>query len=388
MKDKIYVVDDHEPICMLLDVMLAGTFAVESFPTAEDCLQQCLQSWPDLFLLDVKLPGIDGYELCRRIRSMPGGESIPVLFLSGCDSLDAVLAGYDAGADDYVLKPITQTTLQHKVANLLRQSREKRSLQDQSRSTDELVNLLQASLDENALLIRFLRSLAECESERALVDAILRVMADAGLEGAVQIRLRGKVETFSDTGENSPLAVAVIGHVSGLERIFEFKRCSVYNFSHLSILINNMPVEDSERCGRIRDSYAIIAESADARLAAIQAAADKATIHHGIRDLIDDLEAAVKRYTRCHDEARFQGTLHTTKLADSLLSVLAHLGLTVKQEEQILDMVRSQSDKLVELYDFTHHTSEDFFRLGEKLAQVLAVAGTTTHLAAGQTSKP
>lgn len=384
MKDKIYVVDDQKSICMLLEAMLSVAYTVESFLSAEDCLQQCLEGWPALFLLDVNLPGIDGYQLCRRIRAMPGGEGFPVLFISSCDSLDDVLAGYDAGADDYVLKPFEQIGLQRKVERMLRHYREKQHLHDQARSTDELVNLLQASLDENALLIRFLRSLAECESERAVIDAALRVMADAGLEGAVQIRMRGKVETFSDTGENSPLAVAIIGHVSGLERIFEFKRCSVYNFPHISILINNMPVDDVDSCGRIRDSYAIIAESADARLAAIQAAADKAAIHHGIRDLIDDLESAVKRYTRCHDEARYHGTLHTAKLVDSLLAVLAHLGLSVQQEEQILDMVRSQSDKLVELYDFTHHTSADFSRLGEKLAQVLAVAGTSSHLAAEQ----
>jgi DNA-binding response OmpR family regulator len=381
MKDKIHVVDDQKSICMLLTAMLADAYEVESFPTAEDCLQQCLQGWPELFLLDVNLPGIDGYDLCRRIRATPGGDAIPVLFISSCDSLADVLAGYDAGADDYVLKPFEEIGLQRKVAQVLRHYREKQSLQDQARCADDLVSLLQASLDENALLIRFLRSLAECETARAVVDAALRVMADAGLEGAVQIRMRDSVETFSDTGEGSPMAVAVIGHVRNLERIFEFKRCSVYNFSRISILLNNMPVEDAERCGRIRDSYAIIAESADARLAAIQAAADKAMIHHGIRDLIDDLEAAVKRYTRCHDEARYHGSLHTSKLADALLAVLAHLGLTVQQEEQILDMVRSQSDKLVELYDFTRDTSADFSRLSEKLAQVLHIAGTTPQTA-------
>lgn len=379
MKDKIFIVDDQKSMCMLVEAMLVDDYDVEKFFTAEDCLQQCLQEWPAMFLLDVNLPGISGYDLCRRIRQMPGGAEIPVIFISSLDTLEDVLAGYDAGADDYVIKPFDQIGLQRKVANLLRLSRERQNLESQARCTDELVTLLQSSLDENALLIRFLRSLAECDNAAAVVDAALRVMADAGLEGAVQIRMRDKIATFSDTGENSPMAVAVIGHVRELERIFEFGRRSVYNFPRISILITNMPVEDGERCGRIRDSYAIIAESADARLAAIQSVVDKAMIHDGIHDLIEDLGATVKRYAHCHDEARYKASLHTDKLVDSLLAILAHLGLTDPQEEEILGMVRSQSDILVNLYDFASDTNADFSRLSQKLAQVLSLAGTPLH---------
>lgn len=375
MADKIFVVDDQKSIRMLIEAMLSDRYDIETFQSAETCLSRIEQEIPSLFLLDVELPGIDGYELCRRIRAMPACAAVPVVFISACTTLEDVLTGYDAGADDYVIKPFEQIGLHRKVDNLLRIVHEKRCLQQQAHDTEELVSLLQTSLDDNALLIRFLRSLAECDGVRSVVAAVQRYMATTGLIGAVQVRMRNKVSTYSETGENSPMAIAVIDHVRKLDRIFEFKRCCVINFPHVSLLVTNMPLVDTERCGRIRDDYAIAAESADARLAAIQSSEDKARIREEIIELIQDLGKTVAHYGNCHKEANQKGILHTTQLIDSLLATMAHLGLSSQQEEEIIDMVRNQSSALVRIYDFARGTNTDFARLMQRLEGVLAVTG-------------
>src|SRR5262249_1341684 len=76
--------------------------------------------WPDLILLDVLTPGLDGVGTCRRIRSRPGGPTVPILFLTALGDLGTHKAALDSGADDFLTKPINRTELLIRVRSLLR----------------------------------------------------------------------------------------------------------------------------------------------------------------------------------------------------------------------------------------------------------------------------
>src|SRR6201999_2163290 len=75
---------------------------------------------PDLVLLDVLMPGLDGFETCRRIRTLPGGAQLPVLFLTALGDLGTHKAALDSVADDFLTKPINRTELLIRVRSLLR----------------------------------------------------------------------------------------------------------------------------------------------------------------------------------------------------------------------------------------------------------------------------
>ncbi len=83
-------------------------------------LEQMTGFGPDLVLLDVMMPGIDGFETCRRIRQTPGGDLTQIVLVSAKSSTDARLAGYEAGADDYITKPFEPEELLAKVRVLFR----------------------------------------------------------------------------------------------------------------------------------------------------------------------------------------------------------------------------------------------------------------------------
>jgi DNA-binding response OmpR family regulator len=368
----IFVVDDDATTRLLLKSMLDSQYAVDTFESAESCLKTLGEKQPNLFLLDVGLPGMDGYELCRRIKAIPETARVPVVFLSGHDNPEDILAGYDAGGQDYILKPFDIVGLHHKIENLQRIEQDKRSLTGQAEASDELASLVMANLDEYAVLIKFLRTLNECGSPVELVEAIQRVLAAAHLEGAVQIRLRNFEKTYSHAGENWPLEVAVMNHVRTLERIFEFKRRAAYNFDHITLLITNMPLEDAELCGRIRDNIAIAAESADAKLAALQSFTDNATLRDEIHGLLRGVGQTVESFSKQYDAARFQGSLYTNRFLDDLLAAFAHLGMSSQQEEEILDLVKQRANGLIDLYDFAGETQETLGKLGARLEAILA----------------
>ena len=383
MNYKVFVVDDDATTGIMVESMLDQLAAVEHFNSAAECLERLNSGFPDIFLLDVEMPDIDGYELCRRIKATPEGLAVPVMFLSSHDRLEDVLAGYDAGAEDYVLKPFEHIGLQRKVDNLMRIVRDKVEAQAQAKAVEEVVDVFSDSLNDNAILIKYLRSLNECSEFQDVVELTLSVLDSYHVEGAIQVRMRQVERTFSHAGEDRPMEIAVMNHVRDMDHIFEFNTRAVFNFGHISILITNMPLSDPGLCGRIRDNLAIVAESADAKLSAIQSGADKQHLRTEIADLLDGLSKTVDSYGHRYDEARAQASLHTGGLIDRLLVALAHVGMRADEEDGIVGLVRTDSEKLIDLFDFAEATGTSLKELRSRLGGLLE---STAEPAARQTS--
>jgi DNA-binding response OmpR family regulator len=375
---KVFVVDDDKTMRLMLGSMLGKAYAVECFDSAESCLNRLTEVRPSLFLLDVGLPGMNGYDLCRDIKGLPDFAAIPVVFISGHNELDAVMTGYDAGGEDYIAKPIDIAVLQRKIENLRRIEQDRNALSGQAKDSDELATLVLANLDEYAVLIKFLRSLNECGSTQDVVEAILHSLDAFRLEGAVQIRTRNVESTFSRAGENWPLEVAVMNHIRSLDRIFEFRTRCAYNFEHISILVTNMPVADAELCGRIRDHLAIAAEAADAKLIALQSFADNITIRDEIHNVLQAVGKTVTSYSKSYDEARVRGSMYTNRILDDLLAAFAHLGMSPQQEEEILGMVKDRSNRLIDIYDIAGESQATLGSLSERLEGILVATNNNT----------
>jgi len=104
-RKRILIVDDDEAIRRLLKRLLADQYQLAEAPTGEDALEVLPRFGPDLVMLDIMMPGIDGHETCRRIRSSPFGRGIQVMMVSARSSREEQARAYGAGADDYVVKP-------------------------------------------------------------------------------------------------------------------------------------------------------------------------------------------------------------------------------------------------------------------------------------------
>ena len=122
-KRNIYLVEDEIHIQQLIQYNLeAAGFLVSVFGNGEDMLRQCTVMLPDLFILDLMLPGIDGLEICRRIRHDARMQALPVLFLTARgEEFDRVL-GLELGADDYITKPFSVRELVARCRAVLRRS--------------------------------------------------------------------------------------------------------------------------------------------------------------------------------------------------------------------------------------------------------------------------
>ncbi len=125
MKKNILVVDDELGALTLIGIMLErGGFDVLKAKDANDALAVLDQNTPDLIILDVMMPGMNGIELCKVVRQRNDTHSIPVLILSARGDADSVMQGMEAGANDYLPKPILHHDLVAKVRSILAQSAE------------------------------------------------------------------------------------------------------------------------------------------------------------------------------------------------------------------------------------------------------------------------
>jgi len=121
MKRNIFLVEDETHIQQLIQYNLESSgFLVSVFGNGELMLKQCLTVIPDLFILDLMLPGIDGLEICRRIRLDDRMRQIPIIMLTAkSEEFDRVL-GLELGADDYITKPFSVRELVTRVKVLFR----------------------------------------------------------------------------------------------------------------------------------------------------------------------------------------------------------------------------------------------------------------------------
>ena len=365
----LFVVDDDKMIRNMLAASLSVGSAVELFDSAESCLERLAEKVPDLFLLDVGLPGMDGYELCREIKRRPATENVPVIFVSAHVDMESRLAGYDAGGEDFVIKPYGIAEIQHKV------ERVRRALHDKSAAAESeseaFVALVLSNLDEYARLIGFLRTLNECTDYRQVAGALLQFLKYFRLEGVVQVRLRGFETTLSEAGENRPLEVSVVNHVRTLERIFEFRTRAAYNFDYITVMVNNMPVGDTDLCGRIRDNIAIATESADAKLRALQSFDDRDRTRREIHGVLKAISDTIDVYSVKYNTARYKGAILSSELLDGLLGSIAHVGLNTAEEDHIVGGVRARLNTLIDLYDIGDETQATLQALGGRIENIL-----------------
>ncbi|MBO9361513.1 MAG: response regulator [Thermoflexus sp.] len=122
-KGRILIVEDDPDIASLLKTYFSSLdYEVQTAARGQEALERTRQQLPNLILLDIVLPDIDGYEVCRRLRTHLRTRHIPILFLTQRDERSDRIAGLELGADDYITKPFDIEELRLRVQNALRRA--------------------------------------------------------------------------------------------------------------------------------------------------------------------------------------------------------------------------------------------------------------------------
>lgn len=163
VQSTILIVDDSPENLTVLSELLQPTYRVRAATTGEKALRIATAApWPDLILLDVMMPGMDGYQVFTRLRADPGARDIPIIFVTAMNSIEAEMQGLEAGAVDYITKPIVPSIVLARVRTQLELKQARDRLKDQN---DWLEAEVDRRMRDNDLIqlvsIRALAHLAE-----------------------------------------------------------------------------------------------------------------------------------------------------------------------------------------------------------------------------------
>lgn len=134
MTSKVLIIDDDRITREGLEAILeSDAYFIELASSGEEGIEKALSFSPDVILLDVMMAGMDGYEVCRRIRAIPSIAEVPILILTALDDQESMLRGLDAGADDFLSKPFNRHELRGRVGTITRLNRYRILLKERAR---------------------------------------------------------------------------------------------------------------------------------------------------------------------------------------------------------------------------------------------------------------
>jgi CheY-like chemotaxis protein len=129
---------DDDPVLRILarEALEQSGLLVDEAENGAQALSTYEQTRPDIILMDVMMPVMDGFEACRRLRSLPDGDRTPVIMVTGLEDFDSITRAYEAGATDFVTKPVNAVVLGHRVRYMLRASRASAELREAKESAE------------------------------------------------------------------------------------------------------------------------------------------------------------------------------------------------------------------------------------------------------------
>ena len=290
----ILVVDDQSANRASLEQILGASYRVSQGENGQVCLDLVAKSPPDLILLDVDMPVMDGLTVCRKLKADPATSAIPVIFLSALSRLDERLAGYRAGADDYVAKPYNIDELMAKIRIALNNRDDLEMARE--RSGQMLGNVADSlsTCNELEAMRRFIGDTLDCADLRTLGDRLLETFDRFGLR--VIVRMLGNGHYFSHAGEVGALDQEMMEAMYDKGRLIDFGHRTLINADHVSVLVRNMPVHDAVRYRRWKESLSLLVGVVNSRVAAVESAniqQHHASLHSlmkGLNQLIDHLQ--------------------------------------------------------------------------------------------------
>ena len=128
MSEKVLIIDDDVDTLRLVGLMLQHQgYVISAASSGEQGLEKARNEGPDLILLDIMMPEMDGYEVARRLRKDPSTRTTPILMFTAKSQLEDKVQGFEVGVDDYLTKPTSPTELQAHVRQLLEHARERKA---------------------------------------------------------------------------------------------------------------------------------------------------------------------------------------------------------------------------------------------------------------------
>ncbi len=358
---KILIIDDDKFSQKIINNTFKDDF--ETFLTSDgtEGIEKALQIDPDLIILDVEMPGMNGYEVCDQLKNNSKTKNIPVVFLSGCDTLREKMQGYEVGGDDYLVKPFEPEALSAKIKVLLKYTDKHNELHQQYEIAQKTAHIAMTGSSELGIAMRFVEETFSIHDYEGLSNALFTMTDSLSLNTTLMFVVNeGKNIWFSSSGVTSPLESQLLSMMHNEKRIFDFSSRTVISYPYVTLLVKNMPIADMERYGRIKDLLPIILSALNEKILVLNTATVLKEQSEYLNKTNEKIKSSLTKVSESLKQNQNNITIIMRKMLNDLGAHLPNMGLEDDQEEYILNRIEKAIVQSVNLIDSSENTNNIF----------------------------
>jgi len=353
------IVDDDNDSRLLLRTMMARQYDVVTCSSGEEALASLGSYRPDLVLMDVEMPGLNGYETCHQIKLKDA--ALPIIFVTAHQTFEEHLKAYDAGGDDITTKPVDSNILLHKAKLAIRQKSDKDRLTHEAKSLHDMAMSFLSNAGESGVLLNFVRKAVSAKSYEELAHFLVRSASEFGEQCCVMLRHPDGKTFDTSHGEPTRLEVAIMEKMAGMGRLPQGKRQFIVNYDHVSIMITTNPQNSPEKIGRMRDNSAILAEIAEAVCENVSIRIKSTQREEQMKIAHLAASATLNQNRIQHKNLLVDSRILLQELLDNVELAFSRLNLIQSHESTLRNIMNESIEKLFELQSTGDHTSDERF---------------------------
>lgn len=374
MTTKILVIDDDKFIHKVIKRALEPfDFDVRYAFDGKSGIDATLIDRPDIILLDVEMPGANGYEVCEHLKNVKAVKDIAIVFLSSQSSLRERLQGYEVGGDDYLTKPFEKEHLVARLKVLGKYQKERKEMQEQYQLAQKTAITAMTGTSEISIALQFMERSITYTSIEETMQGLLETTDQFQMECCVCIdNGLENYDWYSSDGAVSPLEKELVEMSDKNLRFMDFGCRTVAHYHPVSILVKNMPLDDMNRYGRLKDLLPVLLSIVNTKLNALKtfvALVDQSKdLRHsfiGIRKNLFTLASTLVKN-------RERSNLLTTDAINNLSMKFMGMGLETDQEAFIIDLIESSFTDTLNAIDIGEQLRHSFSFILDNLNETMS----------------
>lgn len=371
----LYFEDDLANANLLLDYLQNNQHKVRHFqgfpPGGLADVRDAMPTPPDIVLLDVNMPGLDGYQICQLLRDDYLPDSTGVIFTSGLMGDDDIMRAFSAGADDYLIKPVRLQELLVKISQVQKSRQEQVSKGEQAQVAMKMAFDAMRTSAELGEILQFQEKIHQLATPQEIANASFEVLRNFELQASIVFLHENEPIHFRDDGIRPALEVDSILASRNRGRLYHWKRMTFLNYQLFSVLIRNMPIENEERYGILKDQICLLFNGLDTRLSTLMLAAseqDKQKRLKTISQVLASIALEIEQSSVAFSE-QFERII--MDMETNLKAEMAQFNLLDSEELSLLTLIDSSLASATQLFGEQLETGKQQKQLMDKLLDKL-----------------
>ncbi len=370
LSKRIMVVDDEPRNHRIMEDLLEDEYELFLASSGEECLEKIDDVRPDVVLMDIMMPGMDGYQTCEKVTARSNGVGTPVIFVSAKDSLSDRLKGYEAGGIDYFVKPFDHNEIVSKIKTVFRYVDSSKKQSENASSAQKIAMQAMTTSSELGVVVRFFQDSYNATNYGDLTKLIFSTMENFGLKCSLQVRDGEDSLTVSDEGISSPIEATIMEKAEKRNKIFDHGSTTVFSCPHVSILVREMPLDDEVRYGLIKDNICYLLDGAEECVLGLKRQVELDRQRKYLVSIVKAVNSMLKKFNEDLHQLRLNGATIVEDMMDEMNDLVPRLALDEHQENSLFAVTEKGVEETTRLFNNGIRVDTRFQELMEQLANV------------------